>query len=308
MPKQAGRVYEWERAAAAVQTHDTQFIERLGTVASAKISERAMFAAINAFRRGRDPWDAAVRIFDGIGDVLRDGMIYGRLKGIAAAQRRFPDIAIAAAATPNAYTRGIRILRQRLLMTNAQLVAIEQQIDRHVLRVMAEVKRAVRLKLTEAVADIHRRNLHVKAGAKELRKAWRRAGLGRGKPSQIEAIYRTQTQLTYAAGRAEVHAQPHVAEELWGYKYVTAGDDRVRDTHIGLDGVTLPKDDPFWNENTPPNGWQCRCHLIPIFTERKVVEAPSKVVVDGKEVRAGADEGFRFHPGRLFPSTGGPGS
>lgn len=42
-------------------------------------------------------------------------------------------------------------------------------------------------------------------------------------------------------------------------KYVTAGDERVRDTHAILDGKIFPMDHPFWDKYYPPNGWGCRC-------------------------------------------------
>lgn len=44
-------------------------------------------------------------------------------------------------------------------------------------------------------------------------------------------------------------------------KYVTAGDDRVRNEHAALDGIVRPVDDAFWNTYAPQNGWGCRCTL-----------------------------------------------
>ena len=41
--------------------------------------------------------------------------------------------------------------------------------------------------------------------------------------------------------------------------YTTAGDDKVREEHAEWEGVTLPKDDPFWDNHTPPCGFNCRC-------------------------------------------------
>lgn len=41
--------------------------------------------------------------------------------------------------------------------------------------------------------------------------------------------------------------------------YRTAGDDRVRESHALLDGITKPVDDSFWDTYYPPNGWRCRC-------------------------------------------------
>lgn len=31
-----------------------------------------------------------------------------------------------------------------------------------------------------------------------------------------------------------------------------------------LHGVTLPIDDPFWEQFTPPNGWNCRCSVVQV--------------------------------------------
>jgi SPP1 gp7 family putative phage head morphogenesis protein len=47
---------------------------------------------------------------------------------------------------------------------------------------------------------------------------------------------------------------PHLA-------YETVGDARVREEHMALNGITLPVDDPFWDYNYPPNGWNCRCSV-----------------------------------------------
>lgn len=47
-------------------------------------------------------------------------------------------------------------------------------------------------------------------------------------------------------------------------QYQTVGDDRVRDDHRVLDGVTYAIDDPFWDSFMPPNGWRCRCDVIQV--------------------------------------------
>lgn len=47
----------------------------------------------------------------------------------------------------------------------------------------------------------------------------------------------------------------------WQYK--TVGDDRVREEHWKLHGVILPANDPRWNKIWPPNGWRCRCYIVP---------------------------------------------
>lgn len=47
----------------------------------------------------------------------------------------------------------------------------------------------------------------------------------------------------------------------WVYK--TVGDDKVRPEHAELDGLILPASDPRWDKIFPPNGWKCRCYVVP---------------------------------------------
>ena len=47
----------------------------------------------------------------------------------------------------------------------------------------------------------------------------------------------------------------------WEYK--TVGDDHVRPEHAELDGLILPANDPRWDKIFPPNGWKCRCYVVP---------------------------------------------
>lgn len=47
----------------------------------------------------------------------------------------------------------------------------------------------------------------------------------------------------------------------WEYK--TAGDGRVREEHAALDGLILKHDDKLWEKIYPPNGWNCRCYVVP---------------------------------------------
>ncbi|SIT25573.1 phage putative head morphogenesis protein, SPP1 gp7 family [Chryseobacterium ureilyticum] len=46
-------------------------------------------------------------------------------------------------------------------------------------------------------------------------------------------------------------------------EYTTVGDRHVRPAHAALDKHTAPKNDPFWIRNYPPNGWNCRCSVVP---------------------------------------------
>ena len=60
----------------------------------------------------------------------------------------------------------------------------------------------------------------------------------------------------YSAGRYERGMR---SDQITHFVYRTMQDERVREEHQLLDGVALPKDDPFWKDHTPPLGWNCRC-------------------------------------------------
>lgn len=47
------------------------------------------------------------------------------------------------------------------------------------------------------------------------------------------------------------------------WEYRTMGDDKVRDEHAALNGLILPANDPRWRQIWPPNGWKCRCYIVP---------------------------------------------
>ncbi|OQY03199.1 MAG: hypothetical protein B6I20_05625, partial [Bacteroidetes bacterium 4572_117] len=48
-------------------------------------------------------------------------------------------------------------------------------------------------------------------------------------------------------------------------QYRTAGDERVRSSHVAMNRTTLPMDDAFWDGFFPPNGWGCRCNVVQVL-------------------------------------------
>lgn len=80
-----------------------------------------------------------------------------------------------------------------------------------------------------------------------------------GTPARLQTIFRTNTQSTYMAARRDQQARNVTARPY--LQYVSVADKRSRPGHAHLDGMTLPADDPFWEKNYPPNGFNCRCRV-----------------------------------------------
>ena len=75
----------------------------------------------------------------------------------------------------------------------------------------------------------------------------------------LKTEYRTASNVSFGARQyLDLQADKDIAP-LW--KYVTAGDERVRQEHDELDGVVKHADDPFWDTYFPPNDWNCRCDV-----------------------------------------------
>ena len=51
-------------------------------------------------------------------------------------------------------------------------------------------------------------------------------------------------------------------------QYRTAKDEKVREQHRLLDGITLPPSDKFWDEYFVPLGWNCRCSVVQVNPRR----------------------------------------
>ncbi|TZF81809.1 DUF935 family protein [Pedobacter sp. BS3] len=82
------------------------------------------------------------------------------------------------------------------------------------------------------------------------------------------------------------------------WRYMTQLDNKVRVEHQELHGITLPWDDPIWNKLFPPNGWGCRCYIVPVL-ESEVTEAEIKTsrkrasdFFDTKEWERSVNSGF----------------
>jgi len=81
-------------------------------------------------------------------------------------------------------------------------------------------------------------------------------------------------------------------------QYRTAGDDRVREEHAELEGITLPIDDGFWESYYPPNGWNCRCTVVQVRRGKYDETDHGEAMNLGKSALKGDKRGiFRFNSG-----------
>ena len=85
-------------------------------------------------------------------------------------------------------------------------------------------------------------------------------------------------------------------ETLPYLKYITVGDDRVREEHQEMEGIIRKVDDAFWIIWFPPNGWRCRCDVLQL-SNAKETDLSKVTLPDIPSM-------FQFNPGiegMIFP-------
>ena len=135
---------------------------------------------------------------------------------------------------------------------------------------------------------------------------------GEGSPKmeawRTRIIYTTNANTAYAAGR---HAQLQ-AFSFWIYRHSDAVN-HPRPQHVSWNGLTLPKDHPFWKTHYPPNGWGCHCYVVGTRSAngaKRLGGDPNKALPDGWDAidqktgaPAGIDKGWDYAPGASVTHT-----
>jgi SPP1 gp7 family putative phage head morphogenesis protein len=98
----------------------------------------------------------------------------------------------------------------------------------------------------------------------DFRKEFVRIIEGRWEPAQdrgwrARVILETNVKTAYAAGRYRQMTEMKETHPYWQYRIGVSV--KHRPEHEALDGKVLMADDPWWDANYPPNGWNCRCYV-----------------------------------------------
>jgi len=79
---------------------------------------------------------------------------------------------------------------------------------------------------------------------------------------RMETIFRTNVQTAYNVGRYEQMVD--MKEEFPYWEYDAVNDGNTRPEHAALDGKVFLADHSFWDTWYPPNGYNCRCGVLPV--------------------------------------------
>lgn len=148
----------------------------------------------------------------------------------------------------------------------------------------------VETRIDSIIGDVASQQLPTGTAVREVRRQLEDAGISVKKPNTVETLVRTQSQVAFGAAQWQLNEDTPDGL-IWGYTYAAVMDDRTRETHAEMNGVTRPKDDPIWDVWWPPNGWNCRCQCIAVLGEAQETDVPDD---------AEPDDGFDFNAGKLL--------
>ncbi len=111
---------------------------------------------------------------------------------------------------------------------------------------------------------------------------------------RLKTIYNTNMRTAYAKARYESQI------EGFGeyFRYTAVLDKRTRPAHVKLHGTILPKTDPFWDRNYPPNGWNCRCK-VQALTKSEIERKGLTPLADSSMLKNVAEKDFAYNPGKF---------
>ncbi len=278
-------------SSAREHLRQTAALERRGVDAANRACLRIVGRTIRQFKTAGG-FDVAAVLAElrALRPLLRETMVAAHLQGTAQELAAAPlklDLG-------DTFRSVIRALGRRAEMDPAEIRAT---YDMRAVNELDRAERRIEQRLQGVLQETTRGGVHVREGVKQLRTAFDDLGLTPRNSFQLEAIFRTQTQLAYGAGRWQADQHEAVQEILWGYQYATVGDDRVRPTHAELDGMTAPKEHPVWRTHWPPNGWACRCQTLTLFDEQTVWVPGSIVLADAVTPGFGNNAGILFATG-----------
>jgi len=298
------RPYAKERLAQMAA--DRLRVTRQGMALLRPVARRLVVAALSAYRDHGDVALAVRNALAGAAEIVQDGMTTAHLTArmrtavVVAGLQRQRSRAMAAG-----FDAAQDFLKRRLNLDPAAVAALREKYGPTAIEVTRGMSMVAEAAAQNAVREIAAAGYHVAEGTRVLRERLAAAGVGPMKPHLVETLYRTQIQEAYSAGQWNATKDdPDIDEILWGWEYVTAGDDRVRPNHYSLDGVRLAKDDPRWSQLWPPNGFNCRCQAIEIYDHESdlTVEEPppDEVSIDGQTVHPGPDKGWGWNSGEVY--------
>jgi len=96
-------------------------------------------------------------------------------------------------------------------------------------------------------------------------------------PYHIETVYRTNLSEAYNSGRRAMMEDPSIKAQVPAWEYSAIMDPRTTDFCRAMDKKVYLSTDPIWEQNYPPNHYNCRSIVVGIVAETEKYEVSKPV-------------------------------
>lgn len=218
-------------------------------------------------------------------------------RAIVAAQREAPFLALP-------FEEALRFFREKRLISEREFDALRDRyreggfIARRL--ATARLREVARASIERLLAQ----GLTVEEVYRAIRDAEaeevRAIGVSPSSPAYLETVVRTNVAVAYGHGRWAALQSPEVREARPFLRYVTAGDEAVRQAHRALHGKVFRSGSDESAYYAPPLGYRCRCAYTSL-SERQFA-ARGYVLTEGRIPGVDPDDGWAGAPRPLSAS------
>lgn len=251
---------------------------------SGPFSARLWRLAVDAAFAPDKPFEEA-RV-NGLIEELTDLMAYSYLLKLKSAARQ-RKIAKRVRATLSLASSVLDSAKEIAKLFDLDLGNIKERFEPVSKKAIKKTLKDIRDVVHKALAKASQVGVSTQDSTAFVLQALRKHGIQPRTNSYVEALIRTHSAIAYGIAQKQSYQNDL---DLWGFEYMTMGDDRVRPEHEELEGVRRKKDDAFWDTFWPPNGWNCRCQVVPIY-DQATRQTP---VPAGAQPDEGFDTDFLF--------------
>ncbi len=125
--------------------------------------------------------------------------------------------------------------------------------------------------------------------------------------ARLDLILTQNARMAAAVGKYETGMDPDIKERFPNWRYITGPN--PREDHAALDGLVLPKDDPFWLTHFPPWDYNCNCDVEDCDDEEAQASGGVKQSVNGTVENNGVlvktlnnESGYEFNVAEAYDS------
>lgn len=168
---------------------------------------------------------------------------------------------------PTAYDKALELMLAKNVITSEQFAKLSKDIRKYAFTVAnvdsERLLNALRDNLTEAIES---GALNVEDWLLNVGSVFETQGMTKLADYHLRTIFRTNIQTALNEGRRQI-IQEASDDEFPLMEFVAIEDNRVRHSHLALNGFRAPKNDAIWKQITPPLDYNCRCTLRPVHKD-----------------------------------------